>query len=77
LAILAASLQGCGQDKPAPDVVVSAKGPRLTVTLTDAPDWQSVSAEVTSQDQAQVLARIPGVLTSLRCARAILCARGR
>jgi pyruvate/2-oxoglutarate dehydrogenase complex dihydrolipoamide acyltransferase (E2) component len=65
LAILAASLQGCGQDKPAPDVVVSAKGPRLTVTLTDAPEWQSVSAQVTSQDQSQVLARIPGVLSTL------------
>ena len=64
-AIMAASLQGCGQDKPAPEVTVSAKGPRLTVTGSDAPDWQSVSAEVTSQDQAQVLARIPGILTSL------------
>ncbi|WDF73634.1 efflux RND transporter periplasmic adaptor subunit [Novosphingobium sp. KACC 22771] len=62
---LALSLQGCGQDKPASEATVAAKGPRLTVTASDTPDWQSVSAEVTSQDQAQVLARIPGILTSL------------
>lgn len=65
VALMAATLQGCGQDKPVPDAGVSANGPRLTVTASDTPDWQSVSAEVTSQDQAQVLARIPGLLTSL------------
>jgi RND family efflux transporter MFP subunit len=65
LAIMVVLLQGCGQDKPAPEAVVSAKGPRLTVAASDTPDWQSVSAEVTSQDQSQVLARISGVLTSL------------
>ncbi|HWU03669.1 MAG TPA: efflux RND transporter periplasmic adaptor subunit [Novosphingobium sp.] len=62
---MAVSLQGCGHDKPAPEAAVSAKGPRLTVTTSDTPDWQSVSAEVTSQDQSQVLARIPGILASL------------
>jgi len=65
LAIMALSLQGCGQDKPAPEAVASAKGPRLIVAASDTPDWQSVSAEVTTQDQSQVLARIPGILTSL------------
>lgn len=65
LAIIALSLQGCGQDKPAPEAFVSAKGPRLTVTVSDTSDWQSVSAEITTQDQSQVLARIPGILTSL------------
>ncbi|MFC3672134.1 efflux RND transporter periplasmic adaptor subunit [Novosphingobium pokkalii] len=37
----------------------------MTAAASDTPDWQSVSAEVTSQDQAQVLARIPGILTTL------------
>lgn len=62
---MAAALAGCGSDQPAPEAARAAAGPRLTVKAGDAPDWQSVSAEVTSQDQAQVLARIPGVLSTL------------
>ncbi|WJT00850.1 efflux RND transporter periplasmic adaptor subunit [Novosphingobium humi] len=63
--LMAAPLAGCGADKSAPEAITAPAGPRLTVKAADAPDWQSVSAEVTSQDQAQVLARIPGVLSSL------------
>lgn len=63
--LLTVSLQGCGQDQPAPDTAVAPSGPRLKVVASDSPDWQSVSAQVTTQDQAQVLARIPGVLTTL------------
>jgi RND family efflux transporter MFP subunit len=33
--------------------------------MTDAPDWQDVSAEVTTVDQAQVTARTPGILSTL------------
>lgn len=64
-ATLLGGLAGCGQDAPSPDAQEVAKGPRLTVVASDMPAWQSVSAEVTTQDQAQVLARIPGILTSL------------
>ncbi|MDE2436285.1 MAG: efflux RND transporter periplasmic adaptor subunit, partial [Sphingomonadales bacterium] len=32
---------------------------------TDTVNWQDVSAEITTVDQAQVLARIPGILTTL------------
>ncbi len=64
-AMLMLPLAACGE-KPAEQQMAKAPaGPRLTATLTDAPDWQSVSAEVTAQDQAQVLARMPGVLSSL------------
>ncbi|NBC37181.1 efflux RND transporter periplasmic adaptor subunit [Novosphingobium sp. FSY-8] len=65
IAIMAASLQGCGQDKPAPEAAPTATGPRLTIAASETPDWQSVSAQVTTQDQAQVLARIPGLLSTL------------
>ncbi len=58
-------LAACGQQKADEGAAKVPSGPRLPVAMSDAPDWQSVSAEVTSQDQAQVLARIPGVLTSL------------
>lgn len=58
-------LAACGGNKADDAAVKAPSGPRLAVTLSDAPDWQSVSAEVTTQDQAQVLARIPGVLTTL------------
>lgn len=58
-------LSGCGSEK-APDAPAkAATGPRLTVAMRDAPDWQSVSAEVSTRDQAQVIARIPGLLSSL------------
>jgi RND family efflux transporter MFP subunit len=65
LAFAALSLAACsGQDAgkaPAP----VATGPRLTVAAVDAPDWQSVSAEIATRDEAQVTARIPGVLSTL------------
>jgi RND family efflux transporter MFP subunit len=64
--VFALPLSACGEKKA--EQVVAAKapsGPRLAVALSEAPDWQSVSAEVTSQDQAQVMARGAGVLSSL------------
>jgi RND family efflux transporter MFP subunit len=59
------ALAGCGSDKQVEVPAKAPSGPRLTVAMSDAPDWQSVSAEVTTRDQAQVLARIPGILSSL------------
>ena len=40
-------------------------GPRLLLRANDTTNWQDVSAEITTVKQAQVLARIPGILTSL------------
>lgn len=66
---LVLALTGCGGNKAADGAgehgAKVASGPRLTVAQVDAPDWQSVSAQVTTRDEAQVLARIPGVLSSL------------
>ena len=58
-------LTGCGSEKTPDAPAKAAAGPRLTVAMRDAPDWQSVSAEVSTRDQAQVIARIPGLLSSL------------
>jgi len=66
LAMMAAlPLAGCGEKTASTATTAAPAGPRLTLAPVDAPDWQSVSAEVTTQDQAQVLARMPGVLASL------------
>lgn len=63
-ALLALGGCGTGTDDPAP-TAVAAKGPRMAVQLADTVNWQDVSAEIATVDQAQVLARIPGILTSL------------
>lgn len=65
LAALSLSLAACGS---ADDTASSAKvpaGPQLVLTTADTVAWQDVSAEITTVDQAQVLARIPGILTTL------------
>ena len=62
---LALSLAGCG-DHAAPEAPVRAPtGPRLIAASVDSPDWQSVSAQVATRDEAQVMARIPGLLSTL------------
>jgi len=64
--IFAFPLSACGEKKAEQVAVAKApSGPRFTAALAEAPDWQSVSAEVTSQDQAQVMARGAGVLSLL------------
>ena len=60
-----APLAGCGHDDSPPTAARAPAGPRWTVALSDAPDWQSVSAEIATRDEAQVLARIPGILSTL------------
>jgi RND family efflux transporter MFP subunit len=64
-AMLMLTLAACGKEQSGEPPVRAPSGPRLTVAASDAPDWQSVSAEVTTPDQAQVLARIPGLLATL------------
>ena len=58
-------LAGCGHDAPQQTAAKTPAGARMTAAVTDAPDWQSVSAEIATRNQAQVTARIPGILTSL------------
>ncbi|RVU05694.1 efflux RND transporter periplasmic adaptor subunit [Novosphingobium umbonatum] len=67
LALLAAlPLTACGEKAPEAERASMAvpSGPRITLRYSDVPDWQAVSAEITAQDQAQVLARSAGVLSS-------------
>lgn len=42
-----------------------AKAPTFTVAQVDTPRWQAVSAQVSTVQEAQALARIPGILTSI------------
>lgn len=59
------ALAGCsGGEQPAQTSKAPA-GPRLVLAPSDTVAWQDVSAEITTVDQAQVLARIPGILTTL------------
>jgi len=63
--LLAAPLAGCSSEDPAQKVAAAPVGERLALQASDTVRWQDVSAEITTVDQAQVLARIPGILTSL------------
>ena len=66
LALLAMPLAACGGDGGETAQEARAPlGPRLVLRPSDTVDWQDVSAEIATVDQAQVLARIPGILTSL------------
>lgn len=58
-------LSACGSKAPVPPPAGPAQGSGFTVALVDAPDWKAVSAEVATVDQAQILARIPGLLATL------------
>jgi len=64
-ALMALALAGCGKSQTADQPVAAPSGPRIVLQAQDAPDWQDVSAEVTTIDQAQVMARMPGVLSAL------------
>ena len=60
------ALGACGSGEQAETAqAAQAEGPKLKLQLQQAADWKDVSAEISTVDQAQVLARIPGILTSL------------
>ena len=63
--LLTGSLGGCdGTEEKAPAAQAPA-GPRLVLQLSDTTGWQDVPAEIATLKEAQVFARIPGVLTTL------------
>lgn len=64
---VAVPLAACGGEASAPPAA-SARyaGPMVTVARGAVPDWRSVSASIGTIRQAQALARIPGILTTLR-----------
>jgi RND family efflux transporter MFP subunit len=59
------SLAGCNSNVPSAQVAKAPTGPRLVLAPSETVAWQDVSAEIATVDQAQVLARIPGILTTL------------
>lgn len=58
-------LAGCSGTPEAEQQAKAPAGPRLVLASQDTVSWQDVSAEIATVDQAQVLARIPGILTTL------------
>ena len=65
-ALLVTPLAGCGDNAATTEANHTAPtGPRLRLAMVETSEWKEVSAEVATVDQAQVLARIPGILTTL------------
>lgn len=62
---LALPLAACSDGEETAQAIKAPAGPRHVVAAVDTIDWQDVSAEIATVDQAQVMARIPGILTSL------------
>ena len=65
IAALALPLAACGSEADEAATSEAPAGQRLVLAESETVDWQDVSAEIATVDQAQVLARIPGILTSL------------
>ena len=54
-------LSACGEEAKHAAPAVAPAGPRLVLQAADTVGWQDVSAEIATVDQAQVVARIPGI----------------
>ena len=60
------ALAGCSSEKAAPPVVAAMPaGRQLKLVPTNIADVKAVAGEITSRDQAEARARIPGTLASL------------
>ena len=77
LALLALPLAACGNGEGAQEAVEAPAGPRLILKDSDTVNWQDVSAEIATVDQAQVVARIPGILTSISVREGDLVRKGQ
>jgi len=81
LAIVAAlmplALSACGGGQAPSAPALKANGPKLALTQAKTADWKDVSAEIATVDQAQVLARIPGILSSLAVKEGDLVRKGQ
>ena len=70
-------LAGCSSGEEVAEVAKAPAGPRLVLAASDTVAWQDVAAEIATVDQAQVLARIPGILTSLSVREGDLVRKGQ
>ena len=77
LALLALPLSACGSDSEPETATVAPAGERLVLKAGDTVNWQDVSAEIATVDQAQVVARIPGILTSISVREGDLVRKGQ
>lgn len=76
-AILGLPLAGCSSGEETAQTAKAPAGPRLVLRTGDTVNWQDVSAEIATVDQAQVLARIPGILTTLAVKPGDMVAKGQ
>jgi RND family efflux transporter MFP subunit len=71
-------LAGCGSgDEPAAAPARAPQGERLRIVAAEVPELKSVAAEITTRDQAEALARIPGRLVRLTVREGDDVARGQ
>ena len=60
------ALAACDSGKEAaPVAATTPQGSSMTLAMSAIPDIKTVSAEITSRDQAEARARIPGTLVNL------------
>ncbi len=76
-ALLTLSLAACGDRETEIPASVKAEGPRLALKQVKTTDWKDVSAQISTVDEAQVLARIPGILTALSVREGDLVRKGQ
>lgn len=76
-AFIALPLAGCGGGEESQQVLKAPAGPRLVLSPIETVAWQDVSAEISTVDQAQVLARIPGILTTLSVREGDMVSKGQ
>ena len=76
-AVLGLPLAGCGKGAETAQTAKAPAGPRLVLAASDTVNWQDVSAEIATVDQAQVLARIPGILTTITVKEGDMVAKGQ
>lgn len=74
---LSLPLAGCSSGEETEQTAKAPAGPRLILAASDTVNWQDVSAEIATVDQAQVLARIPGILTTLTVREGDMVAKGQ
>jgi len=75
--VLALPLAGCSSGDETEQTTRAPAGPRLLLAASDTVNWQDVSAEIATVDQAQVTARIPGILASLSVREGDLLTKGQ
>ncbi|HMU21815.1 MAG: hypothetical protein RL702_2967 [Pseudomonadota bacterium] len=75
--VLGLPLAGCSSSDDTRQAAKAPEGPRLVLAAQDTTNWQDVSAEIATVDQAQVLARIPGILTTLSVKEGDMVSKGQ